>query len=96
MVKHIVMWTLKEENKEENANEMKKRLEALKDKIDFLRFIEVGINFNDTEAAYDIVLVTDFDTKDDLNAYQVHPDHKEVGVFVRSVVEKRAVVDYEY
>lgn len=96
MVKHIVMWTLKEENKEENAKKMKADLEALKDKIDFLKFIEVGINFNSTETAYDIVLVTDFESKADLEAYQVHPEHKAVGVFVRSVVEKRAVVDYEY
>lgn len=96
MVKHIVMWTLKSENKEENAKKMKADLEALKNKIDFLRFIQVGINFNDTDSAYDIVLVTEFDSRAELDAYQVHPEHKAVGVFVRSVVEKRAVVDYEY
>ncbi len=96
MVKHIVMWTLKNENKDENAKKMKTDLEALKNKIDFLRFIQVGINFNSTDSAYDVVLVTEFDSRADLEAYQVHPEHKAVGVFVRSVVEKRAVVDYEF
>lgn len=96
MVKHIVMWTLKNENKDENAKKMKTDLEALKNKIDFLRFIQVGINFNSTDSAYDIVLVTEFDSRADLEAYQIHPEHKAVGVFVRSVVEKRAVVDYEF
>lgn len=96
MVKHIVMWTLKNENKDENAKKMKTDLEALKNKIDFLRFIQVGINFNSTDSAYDIVLVTEFDSRADLEAYQIHPEHKAVGVFVRSVAEKRAVVDYEF
>lgn len=95
MIKHIVIWKLKEENKEANALKIKNDLEALKSKISELVDIEVGIDFNKTDAAYDVALYSTFKTKEDLDAYQVHRDHQAIVGFVRSVVESRVVVDYE-
>lgn len=95
MVKHIVMWTLKEKN-QDKALEIKNGLEGLKEKLSYIKFIEVGINFNTTDSAYDIVLNSDFETKEDLNKYQVSEEHLEVAAKVRDAVSKRAVVDYEY
>ena len=58
MVKHIVMWRMAEsEDKEQRAKDIKENLEALKGKIDVLVNIEVGLNFNDTDSASDVVLV---------------------------------------
>ncbi len=94
MIKHIVMWKLKEENKEKNAMKIKNDLEALKNKIEELKSIEVGINFNESEAAYDVVLYSEFESKEDLDSYQNNKDHKEVGAFVRTCVIDRKVVDY--
>ncbi|WP_055071400.1 Dabb family protein [Clostridium massiliamazoniense] len=94
MIKHIVMWKLKEENKENNAMKIKNDLEALKDKIAEVKVIEVGINFNESEAAYDVVLYSEFESKEDLDIYQNNKDHKEVGVFVRACTTDRKVVDY--
>ena len=55
MVKHIVMWKLKEEaegkTKKENAEIIKSSLESLKNKISEIVEIEVGINWNDSDAA---------------------------------------------
>lgn len=98
MVKHIVVWRLNDvDNKAELAFEIKKNLEALKDKIDEIIDIEVGINFNETEAASDIVLVSTFASKEALNAYIVHPEHKAVGAeYVRPNVSERRVIDYEF
>ncbi len=99
MVKHIVMWKLKEEaegaSRLENLRTMKQMLESLKDRIPFLRSIEVGINFNSDPGAYDIVLATGFNDRRDLEAYQNHPDHKRVADFIGRVREHRAVVDFE-
>lgn len=95
MVKHIVMWTLKEKN-QDKALEIKNGLEGLKEKLSYIKFIEVGINFNTTDSAYDIVLNSDFETKEDLNKYQVSEEHLEVAAKIRDAVSKRAVVDYEY
>lgn len=97
MIKHIVVWRMAEsEDKEEKALAIKENLEALKDKISEIVDIEVGINFNSTESASDIVLVSAFNTRDDLAAYIQHPAHKSVGtVYVRPNVTERRVVDYE-
>lgn len=100
MIKHIVMWTFKktmsEEEKQNAYEQMKERLEALKQEIDFIEEIEVGKNFNSTEAAYDVVLYSVFKDRASLDAYQVHPKHVAVGQeVVRRVTENRVVVDYE-
>lgn len=98
MVKHIVMWRMAEsDDKMERAKNIKENLEALKDKIDVLVDIQVGINFNDTEAASDVVLVSTFNSEADLNEYQNHPAHKAVGTaYVKPYVAERRVCDYEF
>ena len=98
MIKHIVLWKIADTaDKKDKAMAIKKNLEALKDKISYIKEIHVGINFNETESASDIVLESVFETVDDLNAYQNHPDHKAVGAnYVRPNVSERRVVDYEF
>lgn len=95
MIKHIVTWNIKEENKEENMKEMKRRLEDLKGKIEEIVDIEVGININKSDAKKDIVLLSEFKSLKDLDIYQNHPLHLEVGKFVKEIAIDRNVVDYE-
>lgn len=98
MIKHIVMWKLKDyaegNDKQFNANEIKMRLEALKDKISEIEKIEVGIN-NNPANSYDVVLYSEFENYDKLNIYQNHPLHLEVATFVGAVKLDRTCVDYE-
>ena len=42
-----------------------------------------------------LVLVSDFESREALAAYQEHPAHKAVGLFVRAVVSERRLVDCE-
>ncbi|APH20129.1 Dabb family protein [Clostridium botulinum] len=99
MIKHIVMWRLKEfaegKSKLENANIIKINLEDLKHRIDEVKLIEVGVNINNSQQAYDVVLYSEFENLDDLNLYQNHPDHVKVGEFINKVKEDRIVIDYE-
>ena len=99
MTKHIVMWRLKDftngTNKEENAKKLKSLLESLKGKINEIRRIEVGININPSNAAFDVVLYSEFDSLSDLEAYQKHPEHLKIVNFVNEVRSERGVVDYE-
>ncbi len=92
MIKHIVMWTLKDKS---DATKVKTMLEALKDKVPGIIEIEVGIDFNRSDAAADVVLYSTFASLDDLNAYQQHPEHQAVIPFMQSVTLGRTVVDYE-
>ena len=99
MVKHIVMWQLKEEaegnSKSENASLVKKKLHELKSIIKEINSLEVGENFNTSEAAFDVVLITTHQNREALKNYMVHPEHQKVAGFIRSVVEDRKVVDFE-
>lgn len=45
---------------------------------------------------YDLALICDFNTIDDLNKYQEHPSHKKFGSFITKVRQNRACIDYEY
>ena len=99
MIKHIVMWKLKENaegnGKEENAKLIKDKIEKLKEQIDIIVDIELGINIVEDPSAYDIVLYSVFKDKEDLNQYANNPLHLEIVKFVKKVVDSRIVVDYE-
>lgn len=98
MIKHIVIWRIADgENTAERAAAIKEHLEALKGSIDEIADIEVGVNFNETDSASDVALVSTFRTREDLEIYQDHPEHKAVGAnYVRPYVKERRVVDYEF
>ena len=99
MIKHIVMWKLKESahgnSKERNAALIKQKLEALVGKIDGLVGMEVGIDFSCTANSGDVVAVVELLSKEALERYRVHPEHKTVVAFVTEAVTERRVVDYE-
>lgn len=98
MIRHIVMWRLAPSpDMAERAIAIKENLEALKDKIDLIVDIEVGININTSDTVSDVVLVSTFNSVEELNEYQNHPAHKAVGAtFVKPFVEERRVCDYEF
>ena len=98
MIVHIVFFNLKDTegySSEQNTIRLKEGLEALVGTITELHKLEVGLDFNRSEAAYDLSLYTEFTTKAALEAYQVHPAHQEVIALVKEICSGRAVVDYE-
>ncbi len=99
MITHIVMWKLKEEaegnGKDENFVIIRDRLEALLPVIPELKSIHVYRNVNPTEKNSDVVLVTTFDSLEDLNVYAAHPEHVKVGQFIASAASARYAIDYE-
>jgi len=99
MIKHVVMWKLKDfaENADRarNAKRIKIELEALKNTIPQIFHMEVGINILVSDAAYDVVLYSIFKNERDLEIYQNHPNHRAVAEFVGKVKEHRVVVDYK-
>lgn len=94
MLKHIVMWKLKEQNKDEISSQIQEKLKALPAVIPEIIDFEVGVDINGSERAFDLVLYSTFKDEADLQTYQVHPQHQEVAKFIGSVVEAGKVVDY--
>jgi len=89
------MFDFKTENKAENIAKAKVMLEALVEKIEPLLSMEVGIDFNGSERAMDLSLISTFETIEGLNEYATHPAHLEVVAFIKEVTELSKVVDYE-
>ncbi len=98
MVKHIVLFKLKDEvpaaEKLAVMNAFKNAIEALPAKISVIRKIEVGLNINPGET-WHIALYGEFDTLEDVKYYATHPDHVAAGKLIAEVRESRACVDYE-
>lgn len=94
MIVHIVMFRFKDENRDENMKEVTSKLNALVELVPSLKFMEVGIDFSRSERAFDMSIYTTFDTKEDLQAYAVHPEHLKVVELIKSVTIESKVVDY--
>ncbi len=99
MIKHIVAWRFKAEalgsTKAENLVRAKSALEALRSTVPSVRHLEVGLDVGVDHNAWDIVLYSEFDDRDGLLAYQVHPEHMKVAQLIGEMRESRAAVDYE-
>lgn len=95
MVKHIVFFKLRD-NSATNCEIVKEKLLTLRENIEVLKKIEVGINFAQEDRAYDLALLTDFDTQEDLNIYANHPFHQDIITYIKTVTISSKVVDYKY
>lgn len=99
MVKHIVLFKLKETlsdtEKKDIMLRFKNAIETLPTKISFIRNIHVGLNINPSEE-WDICLDSTFDTLDDVKAYSVHPDHVAAAAILKEAKAGRACTDYEF
>lgn len=98
MVKHIVLFKLKDEVPETDKlvvmNKFKEAIEALPAKISVIRKIEVGLNMNPGES-WHIALYSEFDNLNDVKFYATHPDHVAAGKIIAQAKESRSCVDYE-
>ena len=98
MIKHIVMWKLKDSahgnDRTTNARMVKEKLEALRGKIPGLLAIEVGLDFSASANSGDVVLYSEFASRDALALYQAHPLHLAIVQFVAEAASERRVVDY--
>jgi heme-degrading monooxygenase HmoA len=99
MIKHIVMWKLKEHaegaDRAANAAEMKRRLDACANLVPGILKFEVALAQPGLEATYDVVLYSEFASKEALDAYADHPTHQAVKPFIGAVREERQCMDYE-
>src|SRR5258708_19472341 len=99
MIKHIVLWKIKEgvegKRKEESALRLKGALESMRGKIKEIQSLEVGLNFNPADTACDLSLYTAFKSREDLDNYQKHPEHLKVVELVKKLAAERRVSDYE-
>ena len=99
MVKHIILWQLKDElqgaEKDAVKQGIKEGLEGLQGVIPGLLEIKVNTNGLSSSNA-DVMLDSSFESEDALKAYAVHPAHVKVAdEKVRPFTKTRACLDFE-
>ena len=101
MVRHIVMWTIREtgtpRGKLEAMAELKSRLLGLKEEIRVIK--DLTVHFNSISAPQDnfeVILESEFASWADLETYQKHPSHMAVAEYVKNIRQSRAAIDYEF
>ena len=91
MLRHIVMWKLKDAS---DARRFKELLDSCRGLVPGMHQFEVGIRRDDLEANVDVVLVATFADAASLDAYQHHPHHKAVSAQLGPLRDQRSVLDY--
>ncbi len=96
MVKHIILWKLKDEaNTAEVKAGIKQGLEGLMGKIPGLVEIKVQTTCLDSSNV-DVMLYSVFESAEALKGYSVHPAHVEVAdTKVRPFTATRSCIDFE-
>jgi hypothetical protein len=99
MIKHIVMWKLKDfaegADRATNAARMKAKLDSCAKLVPGTLKFEAMLAQPGLEASYDVVLYSEFDSKASLDAYASHPDHEAIKPFIGAVRSERQCMDYE-
>lgn len=96
MVKHIILWKLKEEHNNDTVKQgIKTGLEGLMGVIPGLVEISVQIEKLDTSTV-DVMLYSVFESAEALAGYSKHPEHVKVAdTFVRPYTAVRSCIDFE-
>lgn len=99
MVKHIILWTLKEMSEDEKSkvkSDIKIGLESLFGKIPGLLDIKVVTEGRLETSNADLMLDSSFESFEALKAYAIHPEHVKVAdEKVRPFTASRSCLDFE-
>ena len=96
MVDHLVLFTVKEDARAEDVEDLLASLKGLKKGIPNVVDLSVGANFSERSQGYTHGLFVRLQTVDDLQTYIGHPEHQVVVEKLDALTEGRLVVDYEH
>jgi hypothetical protein len=97
MIKHIVMWKVTGQTKEEKAEaigKVKSAFDGVVGKIPGLMSVEIGVDVSRIDYACDVVLFSEFESLAALQNYATHPTHLKIKEDLAGVRVARYQVDY--
>lgn len=95
MLTHIVCWKYKAETAPEQRAEHVRRLRNLPDSIPNIVSFKVGADVLRLERSFDTGLVAVYADREALDAYTVHPLHREVADFGKQIAAHVVSVDFD-
>lgn len=100
MVRHIIMFKFldvkNEDDQLQKANKIKATFAPLRNTINVVESYEIAINSRKTEYSYDVAIISEFNTWNDLDIYIEHPEHKNAILICKDIKKNKAIVDYEF
>ena len=97
-LRHIVMWTLKDEaeghSKAHNMLKARQVLMACSNLVPGIEHFEVGLKTDGLDCTCDVILNSVFKDEAALMAYQNHPDHIAIKPFMKAIVAQRQCMDF--
>ena len=91
MVTHVVLMKFAAA---QDAPKAKELLEGLVPEVQEIGSLTVGLDTVRGEVSWDLVLITEHASLEELKGYQAHPAHLEVAGWLRPRLAARATVDY--
>lgn len=99
MFKKVVMWKIRAEGngitRRKTAQTIKAKFDNLSEIIHVITNLEIGINTNLSEDCYNLVLISEFETHEDMIIFREHHEYQEITEFMKPLVVDRKVVEYE-
>ncbi len=95
MIRHIVMFKIKEEYKHE-IPDLVKAFCGMKGRIEGMVDLDAGADILGSERSFDLALTTVFDSREAFDAYPTHPVHMPVKMHMHEVRESSFACDYEF
>ena len=95
MIRHIVLFKIKDEYKSE-LPQLVKAFYGMKGKIEGMLDLEAGQDILHSERSYDLALITVFDSRATFDAYQTHPVRLPVKKRMHEVRETSVACDFEF
>ena len=94
MIRHMVLFKIKDEYKAD-IPDMVEKFYGMKGKIEGMVSLEAGAYFLHSDRSCDVALITEFVSRDALEAYQTHPVHLPVKKRMGEVRISSVACDYE-
>ena len=94
MIRHVVMIRWKPEFEQAARQDWLDRVLALPGKISAIRSLSAGTDVLAANRSWDVALVADFDSVQDIAGYTAHPDHQPLIAISTPNAESVASVDF--
>ena len=95
MIRHIVLFRIKDEFKSE-IPQLVKNFEGMRGRIEGMLELEAGADILHSERSYDLALITVFQDRAAFDAYQTHPVHMPVRKRMHEVRSASVACDFEF
>jgi hypothetical protein len=98
LIRHIITWKLVAQDPSERTDAfdlLAGEFGALPGLIPEIVDLQITRDLDETEGNWDVVLIVDYESREDLETYQVHPEHVRAKAIAATLVNSRAAIDFE-